>query len=533
MVKVAIAAIAVPAMADQGPSTGTAPYLQAVAPGVDFTSVLTAGDAVNGYHMVGLPDGLGAYDNDDGTFTVLMNHELGNTVGVPRAHNPAAVKGGAFVSEWVIDKNTLQVISGGDLIKNVHGASGLLTNFSFNRFCSADLPLRSAFYNQKSKLGSKARIFMNGEEGGATGYALAHVASGADKGNSYILDKFNLKTNGSGINAVGGWENLLANPNSGDKTVVIGNNDGGTGIMNNTVAVYVGEKTDTGSEVDKAGLTNGAVKFVKVNRAYDASGSTIDEFSDTTTRATKIVSGTGFTLSDAVNDSNVTTFSRPEDGAWADAKTYYFVTTDQLDKTDLAGATQQGGTRLWKLNFNNDYTGGTIDVVIDTANWDVATRGPKPNMFDNISVNADGTITLLEDVGNAEHNGKVWQYSPINGNVTMLAKFDPILFGDINAGVFTGGTHTKDEETSGVIDVTRILDREDDKRYSLLVAQDHALAADTIVGGVVTVPGLISKGFMNPSANAAEIFEGGQLLVMSRKHKSEHEHEDEDHGDRD
>lgn len=515
MVKVALAAMAVPAMADQGISSSAAPYLQAVAPGINFTSVLTVGDAAaNGYHMVGLPDGLGAYDNDDGTFTVLMNHELGNDKGIARAHGGK----GAFVSEWVIDKNTLQVISGGDLIKHVHGVSGeLLGNISFGRFCSADLALRSGFYNKKSKLGSKARIFLNGEEGGATGYALAHVASGADKGNSYILGKFNLATNGSGNTAVGGWENLLANPNSGDKTVVIGTNDGGTGIMTNTVAVYVGEKTNTGSEVDKAGLTNGVVKFIKVEGANDAVGTTTDELLDSTTRTTRIVSGTSFTLSDAVTDPNVTTFSRPEDGAWADAKTFYFVTTDRLDQTDLAGKTQQGGTRLWKLNFNDDYTGGTIDVVVDTANWDVATRGPKPNMFDNISVNTDGTLTLLEDVGNAEHNGKTWQYSPINGNLIQLSKFDPALFGDIVNGTFSAGTHTKDEETSGVIDITRVLDREDDKRYSLLVAQDHASA--TFLQGI---------GAINTSANPVELVEGGQLLLLSRpEFELEDEHEDE------
>ena len=39
-------------------------------------SILTAGDSVNGYRMAGWPDGLGAYDNGDGTFTLLMNHEL-------------------------------------------------------------------------------------------------------------------------------------------------------------------------------------------------------------------------------------------------------------------------------------------------------------------------------------------------------------------------------------------------------------------------------------------------------------------------
>jgi len=243
-------------------ASATAPYLNPVAPAVSFASILTVGEAAdNGYRMVGIPDGLGAYDNDDGTITVLMNHELGNGVGVPRAHNPGVATGGAFVSEWVISKNTLQVISGRDLIQTVYGwdastqtsAAAPLANVVFNRFCSADLPLRGAFYNNKSRLGSKARIFMNGEEGGSNGYAMAHVASGPDKGKSYILGNFNLKTNGSGGTSVGGWENLLANPNSGDKTVVIGTNDGGTGIMNNSIAVYVGTKTGSGSEVDKAG----------------------------------------------------------------------------------------------------------------------------------------------------------------------------------------------------------------------------------------------------------------------------------------
>jgi hypothetical protein len=518
MVKVAIAAMAVPVMAGQGISSSAAPYLQAVAPGVKFTSVLTTGDAANnGYHMVGLPDGLGAYDNDDGTFTVLMNHELGNTVGIPRAHNPSTGKG-AFVSEWVIDKNTLQVISGGDLIQRVYGWDALTQSSSitssavnFNRFCSADLPARGAFYNNKSRLGSKAKIFMNGEESGSTGYAMAHVASRADKGNSYILGKFNLATNGSGSAAVGGWENLLANPNSGDKTVVIGTNDGGTGIMNNSVAVYVGNKTNTGSEVDKAGLTNGVLKFIKVDGANDNSGSTADEFSDTTARTTKIVSRTAFTLSDGVTDTNVTTFSRPEDGAWSDAKTFYFVTTDQIDETDLPGGTKKGGTRLWKLNFNADYTGGTIDVVVDAATWDVALSGPKPVMFDNISVNVDGTLTLQEDVGGADHNGKMWLYAPKNASMTMLSKFDPILFGDVVEDSVTFGTHTNDEETSGVIDITRILDREDDKRYSLLVAQNHA-SADKLQG----------LDAIDSSATAAELVQGGQLLVMSRKHKSKH-----------
>ena len=38
--------------------------------------------------MVGIPDGLGAYDNGDGTMTVLMNHELGR----PQACRASTVK---------------------------------------------------------------------------------------------------------------------------------------------------------------------------------------------------------------------------------------------------------------------------------------------------------------------------------------------------------------------------------------------------------------------------------------------------------
>lgn len=68
-----------------GPSSSHDPYLNHRMPGVDFTSILTVGDSVNDksdgtpYVMVGLPDGLGAFDNNDGTITILMDHELRDT----------------------------------------------------------------------------------------------------------------------------------------------------------------------------------------------------------------------------------------------------------------------------------------------------------------------------------------------------------------------------------------------------------------------------------------------------------------------
>src|SRR5205809_885052 len=69
-----------------GPSSSQSPYLVRSEVGVVTVSILTVGDAVNfkadgvtPYRMVGIPDGLGAFDNGDGTFTVLMNHELAST----------------------------------------------------------------------------------------------------------------------------------------------------------------------------------------------------------------------------------------------------------------------------------------------------------------------------------------------------------------------------------------------------------------------------------------------------------------------
>ncbi len=471
----------------QGPSSSAAPYHQGIA-GVDITSILTTGDSVGGYRMAGIPDGLGAFDNGNGTFTVLMNHEIPGTLGAVRAHGGV----GAFVSQWVINKSTLAVVSGNDLMQKVYGwdtaaqATGSLLSgsaLSFQRFCSADLAATSAY--SFGSYGTTNRIFLNGEEVGTVqnSRALAHVATGADAGSSYVLGKFGLNTNGSNVNNYSSFENLLANPYSQMKTVVIGNNDGGTGLQGNSLAVYVGTKTQVGSDVDRAGLTNGTLKFVSVagNPA---------EIVNSSTRATNITSGTRFSLSSSAS----TTFSRPEDGAWsADGKTYYFVTTDQLDTTELSTVTTKGATRLWSLKFDdigNPDAGGSVNLLIDGSSF--ASGAGKPNMFDNISVNSDGTITLLEDTGNANHNGKIWQYNPATGETKIIARSDPALFGDVVAGSFVAGANqqTRDEEASGVIDITAILGRNDGKKYELFTMQNH-----------------------KPSLDAA-LVEGGQLELM-------------------
>ena len=167
-----------------GPSTSTPSYLLAAEPNVRFTSILTVGDALPGGGLfAGIPDGLGAFDNGDGTITVLVNHELGATLGAVRAHGST----GAFVDRLVIDKTTLAVVASSDLIQSVRiwdDVNDVYVNqtTAFARLCSGDLPDVSALFNSASGLGTQARIYFAGEETGPEGRAFATVATGASAG---------------------------------------------------------------------------------------------------------------------------------------------------------------------------------------------------------------------------------------------------------------------------------------------------------------------------------------------------------------
>ncbi len=478
---VASAFVASPAFAQfTGPSSSQTPYVTPTAPGWSVTSILTVGDAAgNGYKMVGIPDGLGAYDNgpNSDTFTVLMNHELGGTLGAVRAHGSK----GAFVSEWIINKNTLQVISGQDLVQSsanvfTGGGGGIYTSgtTSFARLCSADLPAVSAFYNAKTNKGTQTRIFMNGEENGDEGRAFGFVATGSNKGKVYelpYLGKFS-------------WENSVANPYSGDKTVIIGLDDSTPG----QVYVYQGTKTNTGLDIDKAGLTNGTLAGIKVNVAAAQGGTTgnLEQAQINGAFSTVVVNTTvnGATQQANSRANGITEFARPEDGAWADAKTFYFVTTGA--DPDGGGAVGTQTARLYKLSFNEaagvvDYGNGNVSMVKDAASL-VGTDGATARSFDNMTVGADGKILIQEDPGNNQYIAKTWLYDPANNTWTQILESDRVRFNNnISSSdpLLPVDTFTRDEESSGIIEITSILGRNDGKRYYLGDMQAHLKNSDT------------------------------------------------------
>ena len=125
-----------------GPSSSRSPYIVSPEPNVRIVSLLTTGDPISGATTVfgGIPDGIGAFDNGDGTITVLVNHEIGGTLGVVRDHGSI----GSYITRLVIDKASLAVVSGDDAIQSVRLWNDATDSYftgttAFSRFCSGDL----------------------------------------------------------------------------------------------------------------------------------------------------------------------------------------------------------------------------------------------------------------------------------------------------------------------------------------------------------------------------------------------------------
>ncbi|NBQ13642.1 MAG: hypothetical protein EBU31_03285 [Proteobacteria bacterium] len=379
-----------------GPNSSASPYVRPStgSPVRDIVSILTVGDGIGGYQMVGIPDGMGAFNNNDGTFTVTMNHELTAVAGAQQhAHQPSGFAGGSFVSKWTITPGTFAVSAGSDAMTSVvtttNGTGGTLYNFA--RFCSADLAAQSAFYNAATGNGTPGRM----------------MALDVETGISYQLQAFDVLE--------GGWETGVARPYASDTTVVMGTSDGGA----NRVFMYVGTKQSTGTPVEMAGLKGGTGYGVQVQ--VNGSNVTTETTANCFGTSSPVYSGT-FTFATGGTAAG-TTFLRPEDGAWdpANPTDFYFVTT----------ASMTTNSRLFRMRFsdvNNPLAGGTIEALP-----------------------AGGTMVIMqEDPGNNAHNAKTHLYNVATDTRTTILESDPARFG--NGTSAATAPFNQDEENSGVID---------------------------------------------------------------------------------
>ncbi len=535
------------------PSVPGEPYLRPMAPGWSVISLITAGNtARSGYRMAGIPDGLGAFSNGDGTLTVLMNHELTAGKSVTRGHGGR----GAFVSRWIIDIASLEVVDGRDMVDrpaNWHLWSGRawttaervlasaprepaaaakvavpsapqpakmrakiagtpaavragaapppapvfgVGDVDIDRLCSADLAPVSAFWDAQTGRGYNGRILLNGEES-ETRRSRAFAWIDATRA-VHELPAFETGRFGDHANATPEWENLLANPRSGVNTVVMANSDGGP----SQIYCYIGRKQRSGSPIEKAGLTGGKLYSLKVAGVGQ-------EKRDSNIGISKAQLGKGSSAPvSLVPHGKGTAFLRPEDGAWdpRDPDIYYFATTDRNNLAashsvaEGADATQEARTRLWAVIFDDvrdlDTSGeptARIQMLLD------GTEGG--DMFDNITVDRNGIIYLCEDSGDARHNEKIWAYDTETGNLTPIFKFDPALFGDVVDKVYTPpvAPFIDDKEISGILDVTALFETapwfRDGSTVLLASVQPHF-------------------GYDGGQEIGRYIYEGGQLVLL-------------------
>ncbi len=404
-----------------GPSSSHPPYVLPLEPNLRTISILTTGDQVGGYRMSATPDGLGAWDNGDGTFTLLVNHEIPRTVNVQRRHGGI----GATISKWRIRKSDLAVLEGGDLVHTVYRWLPASRSYehdrahAFHRLCSATLGEVSAFHDAETNTGYPDRLFLNGEEVPASGRAFAHTLDGT----TYELPRLGRAS----------WENQVPHYATGTKTVVTGLDDDHTG----QVYVYVGTKTNTGTPADRAGLNNGRLYGVKVLDFPRETNSGIVSARFELADLGDVSNADGPRLENDSNAAGITAWQRPEDGAWDPSRPrdFYFATT---------GVTTT--SRLWRLRFDDidDVTaGGQVSMIFDDS------AGPRG--MDNIAITAHGILYVQEDPGPNPRLGQIWRYDLVTGeDPRPIATHDPARFGE-------GGSMTINEESSGIIDAAEIL----------------------------------------------------------------------------
>jgi autotransporter-associated beta strand protein len=500
----------------KGPSSSQTSYLTPTAPGWSATSLLTVGDSIGGYLMIGIPDGLGAYDNGNGTMTVLANHEIGNdfTTGVLKGTVRAHGAAGGAVSKWVINTSTWQVVSGGDFVTsrlnqmmwNGTTWAAPTASYAYLRPCSADLPALSAFYDASTSTGYNGRIFLNGEETGAEGKAFAFIATGDvnEVGKAYELPHLGKYS----------WENAVARSMYGStpgaanllQTVVAGMDDTTPG----EVYLYIGTKTNSGNAIQKAGLTNGIKYGVKVNSATGYTGAValenatgingtfqLAQIFDNATLPSK----TGAQFQTESLRLGVTQFARPEDAHWLDHDSLILATTGASGSA-MAGATVT--SKIYQLDFNSDATngilttGGSIRVLIDSNNI-TGLDGQKARSFDNLTIGDDGMLYIQEDPGNSSYVAKHWIVNPTLSTQGARETSAVQIFESDRTRFTTGATQfqTLDEEHSGIIDITSIVnDGIAGSQWFLVATQNHAAAT---------------------GANAETLVEGGQFIALNKR----------------
>ena len=432
-----------------GVVTSIKPYVVALTPEYAVQPLLSVGDRLprtsnptEQYQMVGIPDGMGLYkDADTESYVVYVNHEFGNTTtSEPIIGQP--LNRGAIVSTLNLDLQG-RVMTADRAYATVWDENTLVgpaadvtnTTPGFARFCSGSLAYKEAGFDRP--------IYFAGEESGGAGTFDGKGGLGIAifDNELHTMPKFGRFP----------WENTLAQPKKGTKTVLMGMEDG-PATTDNQLYMYVGKK-DKKSTVPmrRNGLDNGVMyAFVSdtpgmTNEQQFTEGTIEGHFAELPD-ATDLTDVELEAASDAIGAFG---FIRTEDGAFdpKNPDVFYFVTTG-------SGTGNQLG-RMYKMTLNSgDPTGHAVIEMIYNADALAAQGIDSPISPDNIGVSAnyvmineDGTTpsrTRMEQVG---REASIWRLLKSDLSMTRIAELNPP--GRDAVDVPVSGTW----ETTGIVEI--------------------------------------------------------------------------------
>lgn len=522
----------------------------------EFTDGLKPGDSV--FAPTGIFDGLGAYDNGNGTYTVLANSELGSTAGVPYLVNGVALTG-ARIAKFIVDKDVdnnarngyqSAVISGGIAYSEIVDANGnIVTNASqvnggFNRFCSGSFEQANRFGGRFGGLrGFRDSIYLTGEE--------------ADEGLFYALD-----TKTETLYALpglgrGGWETAIQVDTGSSKTV------GVLLLDDNTAPLYlwVGEKsgsrradflernglaanqgnlytwTPTAASIDTSAGTPGVPDSADLSSlalgapasgrwALVGTGTQVAGWDESTLRANANALGALqlSRLEDAHTnplDGQQVVFATTGNTAFGGADALGNLITLDLDnafdrngrissanRTDLS-VIYDGDRQIAAWDAANGNNNGAIDANEQAAFGATIIRNP-----DNLTWSADGSIYVQEDRSVAagyfaEQEASIWKVSasatdPVTGQALSerWLQIDrsavPTVYGQSDPRAASGPDPDPGNwESSGIIDVSQIYGESAGSMF-LADVQAHSLTNGNLAGNGYLVQGGQLNLIQNP-----------------------------------
>ena len=540
-----------------------------------MTPWATAGDVVGGKTIAGVPDGMGAYANKDGTISVLSNHEISLTNSTFSSDDFAARTtrayggSGAMVTKFTIKPSTMQVTKVEEAIKKINwfnydtgkyqstpqGPAGAADSDAFsapnhsdnlNRLCSAYLAPAGALVSGKK--GWKTPLFFTGEEAG-------------DESRVFVLDPLTSVAYQAPRLGLAAWENSVVISGTGDDTVIFSTEDGNSGIGSATVSpatasssdlaggsqlfLYRGTKTSTGTFMDRAGLNNGYLSVMKI-------AGVIDETQFRTlypTKGTKVaVTFPEINWAADGETQNIqarlkgTSLGALEDVVFnpSNKNELYFVTktsgtpttgttpaaSQTASKKAAANGFARDGGGLWKITFENiarPQDGATIELVLDGS------EPPLVNQFDNLDFDSTGRYLMMqEDPGRNNHLSRLLAYDTVEKKTAVVAQFEDKYFNPTNTATFM----TNDEESAGIINVTQLFadvtNSFADGETFLLNAQIHpAFKVAGTTTDIVNAEGPIAKqtAILRPDLTFADsdaevafktkVIEGGQWYKLN------------------